>query len=577
MRVADLFCGAGGISEGFRLAGFEIAYALDKERAAVETFKANHPDATVVHGDASNLTAADIGPVDIIVGGPPCVNFSSSKGGRANPLEGLRLVQAFLRVVYEAKPKYWVMENVPRIVLHLPAQIPLRWIGVDQDGYLPVPTRAEFTTTDFGVAQARKRYLMGNFPIPTADWTFDRIVSGKSDVVATLAKERTLGHIVSALPPFETPPQPGTVVRDPVYGIVLPAEMLTDHFHDVVMSPDEVRRIREAKCEHPYMGRMAFPDDLTRPARTVVATQLGRETLVLAAPGGRFRRATVRECASLQSFPITYQFHGAGLSARYRLVGDAVPPLLSFAVAAEIVRQETGTYPAPVLRTGVGRLAPAARTDFRRARKKQVFPPTRRFTALVPGKEVRGCRAEFDNQGGALTTDGVLGFVPKWQARLYTGEGKATLRVYPVALEQALAELAIASDLRPLVTQDALLKFVDALHDEFRDRVPDASVLQARWSGRASGPGPDELVARMREVVDAHFPVARFAKTHLPSSHIVTDRRSRGLRLRIAAGLVAAAFVAERVNRPEHILDGLSSILRRAFACRREVKQPALF
>jgi len=569
MRVADLFCGAGGISEGFRLAGFEIVYGLDKQRAAVETFKANHHRATVVHRDASDLRAADIPKVDVIVGGPPCVNFSSSKGGRANPLEGLRLVQAFLRVIYEAKPKFWVMENVPRIVLHLPDQIPLRWIGIDENGFLPVPTRAELTTTDFGAPQSRKRYLMGDFPSPSTAWTMS--------TDSGLVKERTLGGVVGALPHFDSPPESGTVVKDPIYGVELPVAVLTDHFHDVVMSAYEVERIRAAKCEHPYMGRMAFPDELARPARTVVATQLGRETLVLATPDNRYRRATVRECACLQSFPITYQFHGAGLSSRYRLVGDAVPPLLSFAIAAEIVQQETGTYPIPALRSTVASLAPPAVANFRRARKKHSFPPNRKYSALVPGKEVRGCRVEFDNQGEAATiSDSLSGFAPRWQARLYTGEGKKTLRVYTVSLEQALAELALASDLPPSVTRDTLLAFVDNLCDEFENCLPNAATLQAIWTGRAHGVGPEEVVSRMRSIVNFHFPANRFAKVQLSSSGIKFENKRSGLRLRVAAGLVATAFVAECVNRSANVFKYGRGLLEQVLVSQPNATQPAL-
>src|SRR4029079_12858079 len=116
-------------------------------------------------------------------------------------------------------------------------------------------------------------------------------------------------------------------VTDPNYGFLLPVGALTDHYHDVVMNDRESRQIRKAKVDHPYMGAMPFPDSRDRPARTVVATQLGRETLVIADhSNGRevARRATVRECATLQSFPITYQFCGT-LGTRYRLAGDAVP------------------------------------------------------------------------------------------------------------------------------------------------------------------------------------------------------------------------------------------------------------
>ena len=61
------------------------------------------------------------------------------------------------------------MENVPRIAHHLPDAIPLRWIGIDKKGDLPVPVRHEFNCADYGVPQLRRRYLIGNYPVPNPD------------------------------------------------------------------------------------------------------------------------------------------------------------------------------------------------------------------------------------------------------------------------------------------------------------------------------------------------------------------------------------------------------------------------
>jgi DNA (cytosine-5)-methyltransferase 1 len=86
---------------------------------------------------------------------------------------------------------------------------------------------------------------------------------------------------------------------------------------------------------------MRFPDDLNRPARTIQATQIpgARETIVVPVVSEGsvwYRRLTVRECASLQSFPINYTFCAESVSAKYRLVGNAVPPLLAQAIASAI-------------------------------------------------------------------------------------------------------------------------------------------------------------------------------------------------------------------------------------------------
>src|SRR5437879_735285 len=84
LAVADLFCGAGGISEGFAAAGFEVIYGVDSDTNAVETFQANHPAASVEAADLSRLDRAAlrarVRDADVIVGGPCCQGFST--GGR---------------------------------------------------------------------------------------------------------------------------------------------------------------------------------------------------------------------------------------------------------------------------------------------------------------------------------------------------------------------------------------------------------------------------------------------------------------------------------------------------------------
>ena len=126
---------------------------------------------------------------------------------------------------------------------------------------------------------------------------------------------------------------------------------------DTRLSPEEIRVNRRSKTDHSWYGRMAFPDPTNRPARTVMATQSGvlRETLVLEwSNGGKrvYRRPTIRECATFQTFPITYQFWGSTAETRYKLVGNAVPPVLAAAVAR--VSPGTPGYVPPGSRSSDG-------------------------------------------------------------------------------------------------------------------------------------------------------------------------------------------------------------------------------
>lgn len=117
MRVVDLFCGCGGLSLGFQKAGFEIVSAFDKWAAALHVYRLNfnHPAEELDLSDveASATIIESLSP-DMIIGGPPCQDFSSAgkrneDGGRGD------LTIHYARIISRVRPKWFVMENVSRI------------------------------------------------------------------------------------------------------------------------------------------------------------------------------------------------------------------------------------------------------------------------------------------------------------------------------------------------------------------------------------------------------------------------------------------------------------------------------
>ena len=547
VRVADLFCGPGGISEGMRLGGCDIVFGLDKAKDAVATFGANHPQAIARVADATTFDIDDIPDFEVLVGGPPCVNFSQSKGGRANILEGLRLVQTFLRCVYERKPKYWIMENVPRIALHLPEEIPLSWIGLDCGGYLAVPQRNEFNCADFGVPQNRKRYLIGNYPVPAATH------QSPGDVPLLnwnqeLPKRRNLRMVLEALgSPYGTRQDD---VTDPNYGHQIPGRLLADHSHDVDLNEREVRSIRAAKTEHPFMGFMPFPDEIDRPARTVVATQLGRETLVLETELGRYRRATVRECATLQTFPIDYHFLGRSVGSRYRQAGDAVPALLTMQIAKKICEAE-GYVGARCSVARGEREPPRAAIVVARKNANGPLPSSKRFIRIVPSKEVRGSRVDFDNRAAMLCPHPIFHTLHPvgWAARLHLGEGRATKREKELDVDEAVGLLAGYGCVKSSA-QERLAAFARELDKELVPLVPDASTLQAIYTRRHNiAASPDEVVDVLISLVNRHYPRRDFSDEYVPPClDLGISLPRKGIRVRIIAGGLAAAFASALAN-----------------------------
>ena len=125
----DLFCGAGGFTQGVRNAGFNICWAIDSDAAAVETYRRNHGN-HVAEADIRETDPATDGPdiepgeLDLVAGGPPCPSFSSIGRSKLDSLEDRSadedernvLYRDFLRYVDYFQPTVFVMENVPGLL-----------------------------------------------------------------------------------------------------------------------------------------------------------------------------------------------------------------------------------------------------------------------------------------------------------------------------------------------------------------------------------------------------------------------------------------------------------------------------
>jgi DNA (cytosine-5)-methyltransferase 1 len=343
LRVVDLFCGAGGFSEGFRQQGFDIIYAADNWAPAVRTFKTNHPNTRVVKADLLQLPADEVPIADVIIGGPPCTEFSGSNSGRKRDVgSGMALVMRFLYFVHSLRPRWWVMENVPRLLDILPRRVPFKALGIDQSGCFEIPRMSIFNAADFGAPQRRFRLFSGLFPDPVQ--THARVPTSSLEGRVYM-QWTSMGRVLEAFPDPLDMPSAQNLVRDPLYGNSLSEIGLQDHFGpSCLLTREEAEGNRRQKTEHPYYGKMEFPDNLNKPARTVMATQIkaSREAIVMwtqRSGTSVYRLLTVRECASLQCYPIGYWFSGSSLATKYRLVGNSVPVRLSAAVARAILAQ----------------------------------------------------------------------------------------------------------------------------------------------------------------------------------------------------------------------------------------------
>lgn len=159
MKVIDLFCGCGGFSQGLKQAGYNIVQSYDNWDLAINVYKANFQH-TLYNLDLGNIQDEDTNRMkevkpDIIVGGPPCQDYSSAgnrdeKGGRAD------LTVDFANIVVKVKPKYFIMENVSDIRKY-------STLGVAKDIFKEAGYGLSEVVLDasyYGVPQSRKRYFL---------------------------------------------------------------------------------------------------------------------------------------------------------------------------------------------------------------------------------------------------------------------------------------------------------------------------------------------------------------------------------------------------------------------------------
>ncbi len=372
--VLDLFAAPGGLSEGFREAGYRIIATVDNDKWGCETLSHNlGPDGTIViEGDIEKLTIR--GRVDVVVGGPPCQSFSRigkpkishliKYNGRKRFIDDRRnrLYKHFVRVADALRPKFLVMENVPGMLSFQDGRIKdqvledLRAVGYEADvGIL--------NAADYGVPQIRKRAVfIGNRlgmhnPFPTRTH-FDPMSGYQAMIdesVSGLTSYLTLFDAMSDLPPLE-PGQGEDEMNYPqlseltsyqrwaregsskLYNHVARGQSERDRRVFRLLDPGQMM-IDLPKRLRPY--RSDIFEDKIRKQRwdkpsTAILAHMQKDGLMYVHPDREQARSfTPREAARVQSFRDQFRFKGP-MTQQFRQVGNAVPPLAAQAIAAAI-------------------------------------------------------------------------------------------------------------------------------------------------------------------------------------------------------------------------------------------------
>jgi DNA (cytosine-5)-methyltransferase 1 len=396
LTTLDLFCGAGGIAEGFRQAGYRCLYGNDCMREAIETFALNHPDALNEARDVEEVDPAEVrkrlhlrkGALDVLVGGPPCQGFSINAPERFLSDPRNKLFKDYLRFLDEFRPKAFLFENVPGLLSLGDGRVFRQILREFCELGYHVSVKILFAA-HYGVPQERWRLiLLGSrlasleAPEPThyatgranfrggGTLTFQLDEGDREKLLAAV----TVGDAIGDLPPLEIGEGAETVgytvEAHSEYARMMrnPLNVTFNHFAGK-LSKQNLERMKFVKPGGSWrdIPHHLLPRGMQRARKSDHTKRYGRlrndglagTVMTKCDPhwGSVFlpdqeRALTVREAARFQSFPDAYRFLGPRVS-QYEQVGNAVPVLMAKAIALQIRAhlEEHGAISAPLADT----------------------------------------------------------------------------------------------------------------------------------------------------------------------------------------------------------------------------------
>lgn len=356
-NVLDLFCGAGGLSLGFKHAGFSIVGGVEFDSVAMEThrlnFDKNHEAIFEYCGDISQIPDSEIynirNDIDVIIGGPPCQGFSN--GNRQQKLEDdprNNLFFEYIRFVKIINPKVFLIENVPQILTRNNGYAKKEILRITSELGYKVSVKV-LRSEDYGVPQKRRRtFFVGIRNDIGVMFDFDKI--------QPIFRETTVYDAIGDLSILETCENFNTLKylsRNEIqnYYYNSNADFIFNH-EPVTHAQKVIDRIKYV----PQGGNWKdVPENLWDTKRMNRHSSAYRrlnymEPSITIDTGHMnyfhpiFNRVpTVRESARIQSFTDDFIFKGTQ-TQQLRQVGNAVPPVLAQAIAIEIKKVLDGVF-----------------------------------------------------------------------------------------------------------------------------------------------------------------------------------------------------------------------------------------
>ena len=346
INIVDLFSGCGGLSKGFLDAGCHIVLGVDIDQAALNTFEKNHPGAIGLNGSLADAPTFKkmrdiIGAkkIDMIVGGPPCQGFSLT-GPRNFDDERNKLYLAYIKAVEIFRPKAFVIENVPGMAT--------LYKGAVKDEILKRFKKLGYNidckvlcAADYGVPQIRRRLVflgvrkdVGEVTFPSPILKPENYITSRDAIDDLPSLVGDMGEEKAAyVKPARTKYQ--RAMRGKCN--VLSNHTATAHKDFVVNVISQVpeggnyKDLPKGVGEHRKFHMAWTRCDGHKPSRTI---DTGHRNYFHYEYN---RIPTVRESARLQSFPDDFVFTGTR-TQQYRQVGNAVPPMLGYALAKHLIK-----------------------------------------------------------------------------------------------------------------------------------------------------------------------------------------------------------------------------------------------
>lgn len=320
MKIVSLFSGAGGLDLGFEKAGFRTIWANEYDKTIWATFEYNFPKTKLDKRSVVDISPEEIPDADGIIGGPPCQSWSEAGAGRGiNDSRG-QLFNDYIRILKVKQPKFFLVENVAGILHPKHSESFNGFIKAFENAGYEVSWKL-LDANDYNVPQNRLRVI---------------IIGYRKDLEKKFS--------------FPDPEKHKPVLKDAIWdlrqakpakdknktngdNLVVPNhEYMNGSFSTIYMSRNRVRSWNEPSFTIQAGGRHA-PIHPKAPKMKFVS-----QNKRIFKPGHEeeYRRLSVRECARIQTFPDDFIFKYEDIANGYKMIGNAVPVNLAYAIAKQI-------------------------------------------------------------------------------------------------------------------------------------------------------------------------------------------------------------------------------------------------